>query len=107
MHPLFPIVMYCGRHSCIGPHVRRHIEANRTVYVHCNAGKGRSSVVVAAYLLYTEDKWNSAAEVVKYLRSKRNQVSFGLLDWPLRAQARAVANFYELVKGLRHNDKTS
>lgn len=62
-------------------------------------------MVVAAYLLYTEDKWLSAKEVVKYLRSKRDQVSFALLDWPLRAQARAVANFYELVKVLRVHDK--
>ena len=74
------------------------------MYVHCNAGKGRSSVVVAAYLMYTEDSWQSGAEVVKYLREKRSCVSFGLLDWPLRAQARAVANFYGKVQVLRSNE---
>lgn len=102
------IFIVCGQHGIAhidnDMHIYSHIAANRTVYVHCNAGKGRSSVVVAAYLMYTEDKWLSAKEVVKYLRSKRDQVSFGLLDWPLRAQARAVVNFFELVKVLRLNE---
>ena len=60
-----------------------------------SAGKGRSSVVVAAYILATESQWKSASEVVRDMRRIRPCVSFGLLDWPLRGQARAVAQYYD------------
>ena len=36
---------------------------------------------------------------VRHLRELRPDVSFALLDWPLRAQARAVSNFYDYVQG--------
>ena len=75
--------------------IRTKIAAGGVVYVHCNAGKGRSSVVVAAYLLATEPHWESASAVVKDLRRLRPCVSFGLLDWPFRGQARAVAQYHD------------
>lgn len=76
-----------------------HIAAGDAVYVHCNAGKGRSSVVTAAYLIWSErNKWESASAVVRHMRSLRPDVSYGLLDWPLRSQARAVASWYEYIR---------
>jgi len=75
--------------------IRSKIAAGGVVYVHCNAGKGRSSVVVVAYILSTEPQWLSASAVVKDLRRIRPCVSFGLLDWPFRGQARAVALYYD------------
>ena len=77
--------------------MKRHIGAGGTVYCHCNAGKGRSAVVVAAYIISSEfSDWETGTfgDVVKDLRKKRPQVSFGLLDWPFRGQARAVAEFF-------------
>ena len=74
--------------------IRRHIEDGGTVYVHCNAGRGRSSVVVAAYLAATESKWKSAADIVRDMQRIRPTVSFALLDWPFRGQARAVAAYF-------------
>jgi len=74
--------------------MKRHIDEGRTVYVHCNAGRGRSATVVAAYLIETESKWKSASEVIHHMRSLRPTVSFGLLDWPFRGQARAVVTYF-------------
>ena len=79
--------------------IERHVAQGSAVYVHCNAGKGRSSVVVAAYLSYTQrDRWPSAAAVVRHMRKLRPDVSFALLDWPLRSQARCVSSFFDWVK---------
>lgn len=75
--------------------MKNHISNGKTVYVHCNAGRGRSATVVAAYLIATESKWKSASEVVRHMISLRPTVSWGLLDWPWRGQARAVATYFE------------
>lgn len=80
--------------------MKKHVDGERkSVYVHCNAGRGRSSVVVAAYLIATEGtkKWKSASAVVRDMQRIRPTVSFALLDWPFRGQARAVATYYDRV----------
>lgn len=80
--------------------IETHIQQGNGVYVHCNAGKGRSSVVVACYLMYSEQgKYATYADVIKHMRSIRPDVSFGLLDWPFRSQARAVSRFFEYMQG--------
>ena len=85
--------------------VQRHLEEGGAVYVHCNAGKGRSSVVVAAHLMATEkDAHASAAACVLHLRTLRPQVSLGLLDWPFRAQARILRRFHSKVVERRRSE---
>jgi len=77
--------------------IMKHMSNGGKVYVHCNAGKGRSSVVVAAYIMATELKWSNFGDVIKDMRKIRSDVSFGLLDWPFRGQSRAVSTFYDQV----------
>jgi len=83
--------------------IQSHISEGRTVYVHCNAGRGRSATVVAAYLIAAESKWNSASEVIHHMRSIRPTVSFGLLDWPFRGQARAVVTYFNRLRSGKQN----
>mmetsp|Transcript_27456 Transcript_27456/g.63473 ORF Transcript_27456/g.63473 Transcript_27456/m.63473 type:complete len:275 (+) Transcript_27456:76-900(+) len=75
------------------------------VYVHCNAGRGRSAVVTAAYLLSEDnakrrpaEMWNAAQEVkrvVTELRSKRPKVTPNLLRYPITGQSRSLRRFAE------------
>mmetsp|Transcript_54330 Transcript_54330/g.129461 ORF Transcript_54330/g.129461 Transcript_54330/m.129461 type:complete len:270 (-) Transcript_54330:197-1006(-) len=75
------------------------------VYVHCNAGRGRSAVVAAAYLLSEDsaqrrpdEPWNAAQEVrrvVNELRSKRPKVTPNLLRYPITGQSRSLRRFAE------------
>lgn len=83
-------------------HIRKH-RAPGKVYVHCNAGRGRSALVLAAYLLAADyaarspgDEWDPAAEVQRVfgeMRAKRPQVSLGLTRYPLTGQSRALRHF--------------
>ena len=64
--------------------IHKYVSKEHGVFVHCNAGKGRSSTIVAAYLLFAS-KHNSAqrfptvSEVVSEMRQKRPQVMYGKL----------------------------
>merc|ERR1712187_561667 len=84
--------------------MRRHVSnPNGKVYVHCNAGRGRSAVVAASYLLANEfserraeEAWDPAVEVkqaVQTLRKQRPQVTPNLVRYPLTGQARALRAF--------------
>lgn len=74
------------------------IERHKDVYIHCNAGRGRSSVGVAAYLLeHPNDEFSEAAsspespmKLLKALSLIRPQISKSLARYPTSAQARAV-----------------
>jgi len=83
--------------------IARHMSDGGKVYVHCNAGRGRSATVAAAYLLAAdcaarspEEAWDPAAEVervVGEMRVKRPKVTASLLRFPLTSQARALRLF--------------
>lgn len=52
--------------------LRRHLKEGRSVYVHCKAGRGRSSLIVAAYL--TKYEGLTPGEAYALLKSRRPQV---------------------------------
>ena len=64
--------------------------AGATTYVHCLAGMNRSSMVVAAYLMY-EHTW-TRDEAVAFIRSKRPQVQ------PNPVMMRILADWEQALK---------
>jgi atypical dual specificity phosphatase len=61
-----------------------------SVYLHCKAGKGRSTVVAACYLI--KDRNLSVGEAIDFLRSKRPQISIN------KFQRQRVTEFLEQSK---------
>jgi protein-tyrosine phosphatase len=53
--------------------VHSHISSNKTVYVHCKAGRGRSVMVAMAYLIRYHKK--SLKQALEHICSKRSVVS--------------------------------
>ena len=70
------------------------IGAGQTVYVHCNAGRGRSAVVVLCYLVLT--KGLSAEEALQFVAEKRNIANLKAICGT-RPQWRAVLKFEKTV----------
>lgn len=66
---------------------------NASVYVHCNAGKGRSAVMAGVYLraLYGDER--SPKEIFAEMKRVRPQISNSLMRYPWSAQARAFHHF--------------
>jgi atypical dual specificity phosphatase len=85
-------------HAAVG-FIKKYVEDGKGVYVHCNAGKGRSALVVAAYLLHFSETKASTQEVVAAIKEKRPQISRYLSWYPLTGQARALHAYQQkLVK---------
>ncbi|CAK4129493.1 unnamed protein product [Aphanomyces euteiches] len=53
--------------------VQRHVNQGGTVYVHCKAGRGRSTLVVAAYLMQT-NKW-TIDQAFEFIQAKRSHIA--------------------------------
>ncbi|KAF0708335.1 hypothetical protein AaE_013259 [Aphanomyces astaci] len=53
---------------------KKHIDQGGTVYVHCKAGRGRSTIVVAAYLLHENRGW-SVDEALAFIKAKRPHIA--------------------------------
>ncbi|KAJ0986457.1 hypothetical protein J5N97_004813 [Dioscorea zingiberensis] len=64
----------------------------RTTYVHCKAGRGRSTTIVLCYLVKYKNMTPSAA--LEYVRSKRSRVLLAPSQW------RAVLEYSQLKLGL-------
>ncbi|XP_051114147.1 phosphatidylglycerophosphate phosphatase PTPMT2-like [Andrographis paniculata] len=59
--------------------IHRNASAGRTTYVHCKAGRGRSTTVVLCYLV--EYKHMSPATAFEYVRSRRPRVLLAPSQW--------------------------
>ena len=54
-------------------YINAHVQQSEPVYVHCNAGQGRSATVMAAYL--SAHLGLTVDEAVEHLRARRPQIS--------------------------------
>mmetsp|Transcript_7086 Transcript_7086/g.9894 ORF Transcript_7086/g.9894 Transcript_7086/m.9894 type:complete len:275 (+) Transcript_7086:185-1009(+) len=70
--------------------ISKHINAGTGVYVHCNAGKGRSACCVICYLIYAHG-W-TALEAYDYVKERRRIAKLPMLCGT-RAQWRAIKIF--------------
>lgn len=85
--------------------IRQQLLSNKSgkVYIHCNAGRGRSATVLAAFLLASDnaerdrrESWDAAAEaarVVQEMRAVRPKVTPNLARYPITGQSRALRLF--------------
>ena len=69
---------------------------NQGCYIHCNAGKGRSTMIVLAYLIKYQNM--SAMDALIHIQEKRNIANF-LCCCGIRPQWRGVVNFERRVRG--------
>ena len=53
--------------------IHRHVQGGRVVYIHCKAGRGRSTVVLVAYL--AQHRQTSVADAYALVKSRRPHVS--------------------------------
>jgi predicted protein tyrosine phosphatase len=74
--------------------VRRFVESDRRVYLHCYAGLQRAVTVAACYLIATDcTRWN-ARTALEDVTAKRRRAC------PMREQIDAVIDFDRLVRGM-------
>ena len=71
--------------------INTHRSQNQSVYVHCKAGRYRSALMVACYLINT--KQYTPEEARNFLKEKRPQVILNI-----DRQKKAMQSFYEYVK---------
>uniref|UniRef100_A0A7S4DWZ7 Tyrosine specific protein phosphatases domain-containing protein n=2 Tax=Lotharella globosa TaxID=91324 RepID=A0A7S4DWZ7_9EUKA len=85
--------------------IDRHIKEGK-VYVHCNAGKGRSAVVVAAYIM-TETNSSDIMGIISSMRESRTQVAASITRWPFSDQARALWRYAKNIRVAAEESKLS
>ncbi|OMO91553.1 hypothetical protein COLO4_18278 [Corchorus olitorius] len=59
--------------------IHRNASCGRTTYVHCKAGRGRSTTIVLCYLV--KHKQMSPADALEYVRSRRPRVLLAPKQW--------------------------
>jgi protein-tyrosine phosphatase len=81
---------------CANIHEFLQKDKKNTVFVHCKAGKGRTGVMIACYLMYAEpEKWaTEPAEVLNFYAAARTYNQKGVT---IPSQIRFVKYFAELV----------
>ena len=76
--------------------VKSALDNNKTIYVHCKAGKGRSVTIVMAYILkyglQDGTKFDSVDSAKNYIKSIRPQISLNY------KQMEAIHNYYETIR---------
>ena len=70
--------------------MRENVEKGNTVYVHCKAGRGRSTTLVLCYLVEYENM--TPVEARDFVREKRPQIRLANAQWD------AVLQWYNRVK---------
>ena len=93
--PDYSKVLY--KDLCVGADfVHKIVSSNASCYIHCNAGKGRSTMVVLAYLIKYQEM--TATDALKLIESKRKIANF-LCCCGIRPQWRGVKHFERKVRG--------
>lgn len=75
--------------------IQEQQDEGRTVYVHCNAGRGRSVVLVLCFLILSRDL--SARQALQFVQEKR-KVAVGPRCCGTRPQWRAVCKFERAIR---------
>ncbi|XP_073387247.1 phosphatidylglycerophosphate phosphatase PTPMT1-like [Physcomitrium patens] len=72
--------------------INDHVQRKQRTYVHCKAGRGRSTTVVLCYLV--QYKGMTPMEAFQYVRGKRPRVLLASAQW------RAVGEYSRRIRGL-------
>ncbi|MBA0597575.1 hypothetical protein Gorai_007378 [Gossypium raimondii] len=84
--------------------IHNNASCGRTTYVHCKAGRGRSTTIVLCYLV--EHKQMTPAGALEYVRSRRPRVLLAPSQWKVSLVLRATMNYvclFPLVNSLLVN----
>ena len=76
--------------------IQHHRSRGSSVYIHCNAGKGRSGVISVAYAMLTGA--NEIASAFTGIKSKRAVLSNSMLRYPFVGQARVLVKWQQALK---------
>eukprot|EP00897_Mesotaenium_endlicherianum_P010152 jgi/Mesen1/9165/ME000591S08486 len=76
--------------------IHEYEQMGQKVYVHCKAGRGRSTTVVLCYLVKHQDM--SPQQALDYVRARRPRVLLAAAQW------KAVMGFYKSLQGNPHAD---
>eukprot|EP01130_Rhizamoeba_saxonica_P000300 TRINITY_DN10279_c0_g1_i1.p1 TRINITY_DN10279_c0_g1~~TRINITY_DN10279_c0_g1_i1.p1 ORF type:complete len:201 (+),score=46.38 TRINITY_DN10279_c0_g1_i1:89-604(+) len=69
------------------------ISSGKNCYVHCKAGRGRSTCITVCYLLFKYgDRFTTVEEAIRYVKFYRNHINMGT------EQCSAVHNFFNQIK---------
>ncbi|KAG5547346.1 hypothetical protein RHGRI_013131 [Rhododendron griersonianum] len=71
--------------------IHKNSSCGRTTYVHCKAGRGRSTTIVLCYLV--EYKQMSPADALEYVRSRRPRVLLAPSQWKMVFDKQAVQEY--------------
>ncbi|KAE9448727.1 hypothetical protein C3L33_19382, partial [Rhododendron williamsianum] len=80
--------------------IHKNSSCGRTTYVHCKAGRGRSTTIVLCYLVMScgynlpvEYKQMSPADALEYVRSRRPRVLLAPSQWKMVFDKQAVQEY--------------
>lgn len=79
--------------------IMKYRHRQESVYVHCKAGRTRSTTVVACYLVYV-NKWKPE-EAVEFIKTKRHHI------WLRDKQLKSIHNYFESLNSFSENSAGS
>lgn len=77
--------------------IDKHLKENGVVYVHCNAGKGRSTSGILCYLI--KNRGMPRLEAYKFCKQKRHKIAKFTALCGTRPQWRAVGRYEKSLQG--------
>nr|DAD44552.1 TPA_asm: hypothetical protein HUJ06_002782 [Nelumbo nucifera] len=78
--------------------IHKNASCGRTTYVHCKAGRGRSTTIVLCYLV--EYKHMTPAAALEYVRSRRPRVLLARSQWKVCKKGSLLYINYALLKSV-------